>query len=419
MAYGDFAGDRELMQAWSQFCDRLKAAGTRVFKDANPATALQRVDGFRYLTQNLGQAYDLALETKNTKYPAIHPFCSPTRKLGSDNADCVYQQAWVDGESTYKISGKRGSARFFNIAVQGPRGLAAYGGNATKPLHEPFGDTPEANIFGEQLKTEWDGSFELFIGGEKQGPNWLPSTKGTRKLFFRQYFDSWEEESAEMRIERVGMDGPRPVPTPAEMIESMKWAADFVYNVVDYWPDWTWANSDAVDEDTPNRFAAPNILGAGAAAAIANVTDKRRGRLATTMHWQLRDDEALIVEWADYQAFWMITAEAIFGNSLDFLYRPVSYTPSRTAVDSDGKVRFVMARDDPGVANWIDTQGYNAGQLSFRSVQSSHLPDFRTQVVKAADVGRFLPADTKRVTREERAGALLARFHAIQRRYRI
>src|SRR5258706_2419091 len=94
MAYGDFAGDRELMQAWSHFCDGLKAAGRRVFKDQNPATALQRVDGFRYLAQNLGQAYDLALETRNTQYPAIYPFCSPTRKLGSDNADCVYLQAW-------------------------------------------------------------------------------------------------------------------------------------------------------------------------------------------------------------------------------------------------------------------------------------------------------------------------------------
>ena len=142
MAYGDFAGDADLMHAWEHFCDRLKAAGTRVFKDANPAIAAQRVDGFRYLTQNLGQAYDLALETKNTKYPAIHPFCSPTRKLGSDNADCVYLQAWIDGESTYRIFGNRGQARFFNIAVQGPRGLAAYGGHARAILHEPFGDVP-------------------------------------------------------------------------------------------------------------------------------------------------------------------------------------------------------------------------------------------------------------------------------------
>ena len=74
-------------------------AGDLVFKDLNPGTALQRVDGFRYLTQNLSQAFDLALETRNTKYPAFQVFCSPTRKLGSDNADCIYIQAWIDGDS--------------------------------------------------------------------------------------------------------------------------------------------------------------------------------------------------------------------------------------------------------------------------------------------------------------------------------
>src|SRR5262245_18389289 len=114
------------MGSWGVFCDKLKAAGDRVFKDANPATALHRVDGFRYLTQNLSQAFDLALETKNTKFPALQVFCSPTRKLGSDNADCVYIQAWIDGESVYKISGTKGTARFWNITVQGPRSNVAY-----------------------------------------------------------------------------------------------------------------------------------------------------------------------------------------------------------------------------------------------------------------------------------------------------
>ena len=52
------------------------------------------------------------------------------------------------------------------------------------------------------------------IGGERQGQNWLPTTPGSRKLFLRQYFDSWEVEPAEYRIERVGMVTARPMPTP-------------------------------------------------------------------------------------------------------------------------------------------------------------------------------------------------------------
>ena len=124
---------------------------------------LQRADAFRFLTQNLGQAFDLALETKDTRYPVMHAFCTPIRKLGGDCADFAYQQAWIDGESVYRISGNRGTARFLNFTVQGPRP------DGPHVLHEPFGDIPEANLFGHQLHEEPDGSFELYVG---QGRGW-------------------------------------------------------------------------------------------------------------------------------------------------------------------------------------------------------------------------------------------------------
>ena len=82
MAFGDSPHDKALRDAWHAFCERLKTAGDLVFKDHNPATSLQRADGFRFLTQNLSQAFDLALETKDTRYPMIHAFCAPDRKLG-------------------------------------------------------------------------------------------------------------------------------------------------------------------------------------------------------------------------------------------------------------------------------------------------------------------------------------------------
>src|SRR3546814_10148280 len=67
MSFGASSDDAALRAAWQQFCARLQAAGEHAFKDENPATPLQRADAFRFLTQNLGQAFDLALETKNTR----------------------------------------------------------------------------------------------------------------------------------------------------------------------------------------------------------------------------------------------------------------------------------------------------------------------------------------------------------------
>jgi hypothetical protein len=419
MARGESPFDEPLKRAWDAFCDRLKAAGARVFKDVNPANPLQRVDGFRHLTQNLSQAFDLALETKDTRYPALHAFCSPTRKLGSDNADCIYLQAWIDGESTYRISGRKGTARMSNIAVQGPRSTIAYGTATARPLHEPFGDTPEANLFGHELETSRDGSFELYVGGPRQGRNWLPTTKGSRKVFLRQYFDRWDEEAAEYRIERVGMDAPRPLPTVEQMIDAMRWAGDFVYDVVDFWPEWVWDAGDQIDPAALNQFKGRNLSIEKPWSAEAEAMDRRRGRLITMMRWALRPDEALILEFDAYDGFWMITSEGLFGNSMDFLYRHVSYTPSRTAVDSDGRIRLVLAKDDPGFSNWIDNQGYASGVLTFRNVHSRHVPELRTKVVKSAEIAHHLPKDSKRSSPEERVAELRARFDAIRRRYRI
>ena len=62
------------------------------------------------------------------------------------------------------------------------------------------------------MKTDADGNFELYIGGEKRADNWLPTTPGSRKLFIREAFDAWFETPTTLSIERIGMDSPRPIP---------------------------------------------------------------------------------------------------------------------------------------------------------------------------------------------------------------
>ncbi|MDY6998039.1 MAG: hypothetical protein SW019_15675, partial [Actinomycetota bacterium] len=230
MALGDGSADAQLYQAWAGFCDTLRAAGEQAFKDLNPTSDAHRVDALRFLTQNLGQAFDLALETRDTRYPSLHAFCGPTRKLGGDCADFTYQQAWIDGSSTYRIAGERGSARFLNITVQGARR------DGPGVLHEPFGDVPEAYLAGDRLAVAEDGTFEIHVGGPRRGPNWLPTTVESRKVFIRQGFDSWDEVPARLRIERVDMDSPQPLPTVAQLTEAITWAGDFVTGLMHDWP---------------------------------------------------------------------------------------------------------------------------------------------------------------------------------------
>ena len=411
MAFGDSGDDEALRAAWTVFCERLQQAGERVFKDYNPATPLQRADAFRFLTQNLGQAFDLALETKDPRFPVIHTFCTPFCKLGSDCADFIYQQAWIDGESVYRISGNRGSARFLNFTVQGPR-PPRQPGTDWPSLHEPFGDIPEAHLFGHQLETAWDGSFELYIGGPQRESNWLPSTPGTRKLFLRQGFDRWSEQPARLRIERIGMSEPRPLPTPQVMMQAMDWAGLFLTGVMNDWPDHPYQYSGGmVDGVNVNHFPEP--------PQSDSTADRRRGRAVANLCWELGPDQALLIEFDSHDGLWMLTNMGVFFNSMDYLYRPVSYTPSRTKVDRDGKVRLILSHDDPGYHNWMDTQGFQRGNVTYRNLLSQAQTVFRTQVVERSKLGGVLPTDTARVTPEERVRQMRERFDGIRQRFSL
>ncbi|RAV07051.1 hypothetical protein DQP55_22715 [Mycolicibacterium sp. GF69] len=400
MAFGDGPDDAMLKSAWDDFCDQLKDAGERVFKDHNPASGIQRADGFRFLTQNLGQAFDLALETRNSRYPIIHTFCHPNRKLGGDCADFLYQQAWIDGASSYRITGERGTARFLNITVQGPRR------DGSGVLHEPFGDVPEANLTGAQLETSAAGDFELYLGGPPRQRNWLPTTPGSRKLFIRQGFDRWDELPARMGIERVDMAEPRPVPSSGEMIAAIEWAGDFLTGMMADWPEYPFTHG-GVDANRPNRF--PDMT--------ATRADAKRGRAAMNMHWHLAPDEALIVEFDAHDGLWMLTNMGAFFTSMDYLYRPVSYTPSRTAVDADGRIRLVLSHDDPGYHNWLDTQGFERGNLTYRHMLDGEPAALHTRLVKRGDLADALPPGAPTVTPAERTAQMWARFNGIRQRY--
>lgn len=410
MAFGDGPADETLRAGWHAFCDALKAAGELAFKEANPADPLLRADAFRFLTQNLGQAFPLALETRDPAYPQIHWFTHPTMKLGGDVADFTYRQAWISGEHAYKITGRKGTARWFNFTVQGPR-PEQIPGTEHAPLHEPFGDVPESNLLGHQIKADADGRFELFIGGPEHAANWLPTTPGSRKLFIREAFDAWGETPTQLTIERIGMDTPPPLPSPERMTAAFAWAGEFVTGLMRDWPEHSWATSGGVvDPAQPNRFPG---------AEANDAADARRGRMAAHMVWRLEPDEALIVEMDSHDGFWIFGMGGVFMGSLDFLYRPVSYTPARTHVGADGVVRLVLAHRDPSVQNWLDTQGFSQGNLTYRNLMSQNPAAFRTRLVKHADLARALPADTPKVTPDARSQEMRERYRAIKLRFGI
>ena len=208
---------------------RLQAAGERVFKDYNPATPLQRADGFRFLTQNLGQAFDLALETKDTRYPVIHAFCTPLLQARRRRSR-LHLSAGLDRRAVASTRSRAtGAPRDSSTSPCRGRARRRCPGPTAPSLHEPFGDIPEANLFGHQLETAWDGSFELYLGGPRRGPNWLPTTPGSRKLFIRQGFDRWNETArAPVASSASAWTSRARCRRPKTIVGAIDWAGRFV-----------------------------------------------------------------------------------------------------------------------------------------------------------------------------------------------
>jgi hypothetical protein len=86
-------------------------------------------------------------------------------------------------------------------------------------------------------------------------------------------------------------------------------------------------------------------------------------------------------------------------------------------VDSDGKVRLVLAHDDPGYHNWIDTQGFERGNLTYRHMLAGEPAALHTRVVKRDKIAEALPPDSVTVTAAERVAQMWARFNGIRQRY--
>ncbi len=71
--------------------------------------------------------------------------------------------------------------------------------------------------------------------------------------------------------------------------------------------------------------------------------------------------------------------------SYDFANRRISYNRQQVDYEDDGSFRLVVAHQDPGVPNWLDTEGRPSGQLYWRYVLPVESPKaVKSKVVKLA-----------------------------------
>jgi hypothetical protein len=149
-----------------------------------------------------------------------------------------------------------------------------------------------------------------------------------------------------------------------------------------------------------------------------------QGALTKQVYWpaifEFDEGEALIIETElpARRTYWNIQLNDPYFNAIEFVYRLSSLNGATAKISSDGKVRAVVALQDPGVPNWLDPAGYREGDIYGRWYDCDSAPTPIIKRVPFAKLRDHLPADTPVVTKEQRAEELRARVRAAQRRRR-
>ena len=350
--------------AWSEFCDALKAAGNIITSEISPTDPLQRAEGYRYLTRLLRAGLETFVEDADPTAPELLRTCHETIKMGADNPDNYYQNAPINGKYAYRLYGWRGTVHYLGFGTQ-EGNYGATGGLATSGY-----------LDASQLVTDADGRFEIAVSCAEQPGNWLPMTPKSRTLVVRQTFlDRSRERPAELKIERVGgRHAPRAL-TPQAIDRGLSASVKFVEGCARIFNQWAHGFQSRVNE---LPLFDPSV--ATAAGGVPHIAYHHG-------YWRLRADEALVIEVKPPACdYWNFQLNNHWMESLDYRYYTISLNCSSAKLLSDGSVRLVVAHRDPGVDNWIDTAGHDAGTMCWRWMRAAAHPEPLTRVVKLEEL---------------------------------
>jgi len=345
--------------SWNAFCDQLRDAGQQILNNA-PADNLDRVEGFRYLARLTSHSLGRFMERPDPTRPHIG-YNSP--RIGGDNPDFLYGSCTITGACDYVIRGSREQA--YNVGIG-----SYYGG-----LGSGKGLLCSGYLLLNDLELDAQGNFEIQVSVEEKPGNWLPLVKESNSILIRQtVLERAGDTPASLTIECLDGDKvAQPVAAlqPEAFEKSLQLAGFFVAGVVGQFLHWTNTFKEKTNEIHPID---PSLL---AFAQGDPNTSYNNG------YFELADGEALEVELSPPKCeYWNLQVANHWLESLDFLDYRTHYNHSNAVVDADGKVRLVIAKTDPGVANWIDTAGHDRGCIALRWIKAEEEAVASTRVVR-------------------------------------
>lgn len=330
----------------------------------------------------------------------------PGAAVAGDNPDHIYRNAFLDGASTYEIDGRlpgNGPSQFSIEIYRGSPGSTPM--TAQVPGRPDLGNQVSL-IMASGMEIGPDGRFTLTIGAGR-GPvpaNHLELEEGPMTLAARDVLSDWSQEPVTLSIRRTSG------PEPAAPLTEEGVTAKVVEGLPGFVRFWSRFNHKWLGGLSDNQVVGPVPRDGGWGYLAA-------GR------FNLSEDEALLIETNDegapYTGFevvnlWMVMhAEATAGT--------VSLNSAQAARNPDGSITYLLARRDPGLANWIDTAGLGHGIfiLRWQAVPPGADPARMLtgcRLLRFDEIDRAVAPDVPRMDAEQRRAQVAQRRQDFERR---
>ncbi len=287
-------------------------------------------------------------------YPRFRRIVSPTRKFTGDNADAIYFDTAIDPARTYRVRGETAGAVYISLTIESGAQEGRFGSRTAGVINDTAFDVSA------------DGRFEVFFGGAPRQRNWIALPADAARITTRHYFEEERAAAADptkvLRLEIEALGDPMPPPPPANddgVAAGIERVMNFVRSrTLDMGPPGS-REQPAFVSLTPNQFPPPvkpgdfALAAADAAYSMAPFVLGPAEALVISGRWP-RCRCANVSLWNRHM------------QTFDFAHRQVSLNRRQTRLEANGGFRMVLSHRDPGVPNWLDTEGRPFGIVFWR-----------------------------------------------------
>jgi hypothetical protein len=390
-------------QAWRDFCERLARVGEQMLGPEFPGTDRDRAEGYRHLATQTAGWLSWAVGYPDASHPAFFRQNDQVVRWGGPNVDQVTRRARVSGDGVYRVTGNMGACEDFILTVKdGDMHMERYG-ILNETLASEVGIGP-----GDDFSITLSGDERAAAEASGGDTHWVRLHPDALMLNLREYYFDWQPRPpALVTVERVDTAGTAPpVLTPARVGEMLDEAATLIERSIAYWNEYL---------RTEKAKVAPNTMG----------EPRHNAGGSSRIHYsfgffELEPGQALVLEASPPAArFWDVQLYTMgWFEPFDYANHVTSLNHTQSHLSSDGAFRAVVAAEDPGVVNWLDTEGRREGMITHRWIDAASTPSISARVVPADAAAEVLPPDTPRVDPTRRREEIRARQRHVAWRYR-